>query len=517
MMNVRRQTLSSAEWYQTLFDSCADAILVMEDNRFIDCNEAACRMLGADSKADVLGTEPWEISPELQPDGTLSAVKQAENLAIAMEHGTHRFDWKHRRLDGTTFPVEVVLTVLSRGSHTYLHASWRDTSEREQLELELRHSQKLDTVGKLVGGVAHDFNNQLMPIVGYSELLQSELRDSPQLLEYVEWINKAAHHSAELVNRLMAFSRKDTRETEVSNLTAVVYQLSEMMHQLIGEDVVFSLESSAAPLRVNLSQGDIEQIVLNLISNARDAIDSGGKITLSVLPYDYDSEPEALLTIQDNGCGMDRETVERVFEPFFTTKGLGSGTGLGLASVYSLVKGAGGNIHVDSAPGAGTVVRISLPLAQGKDAKDAAAQEADEASRAGRPRDASKVRLLVVEDDISAGALLRTALEEEGFQVTLAKDGLAGLRAADDETFDLLISDVIMPDMSGPALVRELKARGKFSCALYMSGYADGRLQAQNIDSGETPLLRKPFTPSELIDRIWQTLDDCSPDPDCCR
>ncbi len=500
----------SYEWYRSLFERSADAILIMEDNRFIDCNEAACEALGADNKSAVLEMEPWQISPELQPDGTPSVAAQKQNLAIAMEQGTHRFEWEHRRIDGTTFPVEVMLTVLSRDSHTYLHATWRDISERKRLESELRHAQKMEAIGKLVGGVAHDFNNQLMPILGYSEILRAHLKESPELLEYIGWINNAATHSAELVKRLMAFSRKERQELEVSDLNEVVCQLSEMLHQLIGEDVYFEFEPADSALQVYLSPGDIEQIVLNLVSNARDAIEDGGRIKLSILRYDSGAEPEAMLTVQDNGCGMDRDTLKHVFEPFFTTKGIGSGTGLGLASVYNLVTQAGGSIGIDSAPSSGTVVRICLPLTRGADETAAGEGPASRFTAISSIREAARRRVLVVEDDEAAGTLLHSALEEAGFKVKLTRSGQAALRAADDGEFDLMVSDVIMPDMSGPALAREMLARDIHIPVLFMSGYTDNRLEAHDIDTGAIPLLRKPFTPSQLIDRVWRALEEPS-------
>jgi PAS domain S-box-containing protein len=507
-MARHNESTLSFDWYRSLFERSLDAILIMEDNRFLDCNEAACRMLGADSKAAILELEPWQISPETQPDGTPSITKQKQHIATTIEQGTHQFEWEHVKLDGTRFPVEVVLTLLSRDSHTYLHTSLRDLSEHKRLESELRHAQKMEAIGKLVGGVAHDFNNQLMPILGYSEILRAHLKDSPELLEYISWINKAASHSAELVKRLMAFSRKDSDEQGISDLNDVVCQLTEMLHQLIGEDVVLEIEPADGPLYVRLSPGDIEQIVLNLTSNARDAIQRGGRIKLSIIRYETSSESEAMLTVQDNGCGMDRETLNQVFEPLFTTKGLGSGTGLGLASVYNLVKQAGGSVGVDSALGSGSVFRISLPLVDNIDETDPDNLSPSAMAADSSPRVAADRKLLVVEDDDAAGALLLNALTEAGFQVILKGSGQSALRALDQDQFDLMISDVIMPDMSGPALVREVRAREIQVPVLFMSGYTDNRLTAHDIDTATIPLLRKPFTPSELIERVWQAVED---------
>ncbi len=502
-MTAQRYDTQPGNWHQMLFEHCADPILVMKGNSFVDCNEAAIRALGAESKQQLLELQPWQISPEKQPDGALSSVKHQNNVAIALEQGSHRFDWKHLRLDGTPFPVEAVLTVLDPENPIYLHVSWRDSSQREQLQRELKHTQKIDAIGKMVSGIAHDFNNQLMPVVGYSEILRAQLRDSPRLLGYVDYISHAARHAADLVERLMVFSRKETEEHEVSDLSDVVYKLSEMLHSVIGEDVVFSLESSGEPMPVNLSPGDVEQIVLNLISNARDALGSGGKITLSLMRYEGDGESEALLSVRDNGCGMDSEQVKHVFEPFFTTKETGKGTGLGMASVYSVVQRAKGGIHVESAPGVGTVVLINLPLVNPPETESLPELDVDVFNGA---REAGQTRVLIVEDDESAGVLLRTALEAEGFRVTLAQHGQDALRAADDVAFDIVISDVVMPDMSGPALVNELRARGKRMSVLYMSGYVDSRLQALDIDLAEAQVLRKPFAPSALVSQIWQEL-----------
>ena len=485
-----------SEWYQSLFDRSADAILIMQDDRFVDCNEAAWRMLGAQNKAAVLQLEPWQISPAVQPDGLDSQEKQQQMLASANAAGTIRFEWLHQKLNGECFPVEVALTVLEQGNSTYLHTSWRDISERKRLEADLRHAQKMEAIGKLVGGVAHDFNNQLMPIIGYTEMLQAKLGEQPDLGRYVKRIHQAAVHSADLIRRLMSFGRRDSGNSESCDICQVTLHLSQMIDQLMGEDIRYRVRVWDSPLIVGLSSGDIEQILLNLIGNARDAIDRSGRIDVAISLH----QEQVKLEVNDNGCGMEDAVREQVFEPFFTTKDIGKGTGLGLASVFNLVQQAGGTISVASAVGSGSTFQIRLPLAEARPI-EASGNPSLQAASLGNG-DA----VLVVEDDEAAGVSVQNALSESGFTVTLVGSGSEGLRAMREQTFDIVVADVVLPDMSGPELMTSMLEQSIELPVILMSGYTDNRLAAYDVDVSTLDMLRKPFLPSQLIARINQTL-----------
>ncbi|MEP5765554.1 MAG: ATP-binding protein [Halieaceae bacterium] len=485
--------------YQYLFESSADAILIIEGDKFVDCNEATVAMLRAADREAVLQTHPSELSPEFQPDGQSSFDKANDMMAIAVEKGTLRFEWDHIRMDGEVFPVEVLLTPIPSENGYTLHTVWRDLTERKKLENELRHAQKMDAIGKLAGGIAHDFNNQLAPILGYAEMLKSALNNAPKQLEWVEAIESAGKRSAELVSRLMVFSHQEDRQKSIIDLNAAVGGSLDMLGKLIGEDIQLEFTSCDEPLAVEIDPGDIEQIIMNLASNARDALPQGGVISLSLDRIDQSSGSHARLQVSDQGGGMDAETLAQVFEPFFTTKGLGSGTGLGLSTVYSLVQQARGSISADSAPGQGSRFELLLPLCEpaALDAVEPGHLADDESAPTEMP--AQSARILVVEDDTNVATLIDSVLSTAGYTVSIANCGQSGLSLLQDQHFDLIVSDIVMPGMSGPQMVKEKEALGNSTPVLFMSGYTDDRLDIQGFDSKKILLLRKPFAPSELL------------------
>ena len=507
MKHSDKENVSHEDRYQALFENSADAILIIKGNTFLDCNQACVDMLGCEDKQAVLDTQPWQLSPEFQPDGARSIEKQRRMLDIALERGSHRFEWDHKRANGEIFPVEVVLTVLPDGDVPYMHTTWHDISERKKLENELRHAQKMDAIGKLAGGVAHDFNNQLVPILGYAELLKAKLAGSPDLVEMVESIEKAGERSAELVKRLMVFSHKDAEKPTAVDHNAVLAELLDMLGQLIGEDVRLDFEQTDQPLIMEIGAGDVEQIVMNLATNARDALPEGGRMGLSVDRVEKPDGAYAQIVMEDEGCGMDAATLDLIFEPFFTTKSLGSGTGLGLSSVYSLVKQAKGTINADSAPGKGTRFEVLLPLTQ-QTLPSTGEPSGRTSSRQDRaPATSSGHRILVVEDDEQAANLVCRVLRDAGYDVAWVNDGIKALEALGVSEFELILTDVILPKMSGPMMVQEKEAQGMATPVLFMSGYTDDRLAAHDFDMREISLLRKPFTPSQLLRQVREKLE----------
>ncbi len=488
--------------YRILFENSADAILIIEGDRFVDCNRAAVEMLRCEGKEQVLNRHPAELSPEFQPDGQSSVDKANEMMAIARRKGSYRFEWDHVRSDGEVFPVEVLLTAIPTDRGFDLHTVWRDISGRKDLENELRHTQKMETIGKLVSGIAHDFNNQLVPILGYAEILTEALSDRPDLLELIAAIEQAGNRAADLVQRLMAFSHKDIRRRSIVDLNDTVAELLDRMGQLIGEDIQLNFAGSTRPLPVEMDSGDIEQIVLNLVTNARDALPRGGMITLLLGRKQDDGEEYASLRVIDEGTGMDPHTLEQIFEPFFTTKGLGSATGLGLSTVYSLVTKAKGRVSAMSTPGEGSQFEVVLPIASGPVEMEQAHEAVDE-SRALVPVQAEKVKsLLVVEDDEQVARLMLGALSGAGYRVTEARDGAEALERLQSERFDLVLTDVVMPVMSGPMMVKKIESLGMDIPVLFVSGYTDDRLAVHGFDPGEITLLRKPFSPSTLLEHV---------------
>ncbi len=497
--------------YRVLFENSADAKLIISGDKFVDCNTAAVKMLRCKDKDAVLQTHPSELSPEFQPDGRRSFEKANELMSIALQQGSHRFEWEHVRLDGEVFPVEVLLTAIPssdpRSDKPDLHTVWRDISESKRMEDELRHAQKMEAIGKLSGGIAHDFNNHLVPILGYAELLADSLADNPELLKLVDAIEVSSTRAAELVKRLMVFSYKDSRHTQVVDLGESISKLLGMIDQLIGEDVEFEFSCDEQELPVKMDQGDIEQIVLNLATNARDALPRGGKVSLELSMIQNGDGDYARLEVVDNGVGMDAVTLSQIFEPFFTTKGIGSGTGLGLSTVYSLVTQAKGKIRAESGVGEGTRFELLFPISE---LSSTETSTGDDARVDDQKNLLNGSRILIVEDDDEVAGLLQKVLSRAGYDITEAPDGVAALKLFMDSDFDLVLTDVIMPELSGPQMVKKMskvmRSKGIKVPVLFMSGYTDDRLAPHGFDASETPLLRKPFTPSTVLEAVRQLL-----------
>jgi signal transduction histidine kinase/ActR/RegA family two-component response regulator len=388
----------------------------------------------------------------------------------------------------------------------------RQTQEALQLsEEQLRHSQKMEAVGRLAGGIAHDFNNLLTAIIGYANLLQQRLHRDPASAQYAELIGKAGDQAAALTRQLLAFSRKQLLQPRVVDLNALVLEMEKLLQRVIGEHIRLSVDLAAEPGRVRADPTQLEQVIVNLGVNARDAMPRGGELTLRTSNIErittdgVDLPPGryVALSVSDNGCGMDAETKERIFEPFFTTKEAGKGTGLGLATVYGIVRQTGGAISVESTPGAGTIFTIFLP-------HEAGPVEAQQLLQPPVARTEDGETLLIVEDEEIVRELVCAVLTEKGYNVLCAENGGRGLKAAADYrgTIDLLITDVIMPDMNGPELARRLHESRPETRVLFVSGYSDNDI----ADHGELPtdihFLEKPFTPETLSRKVQSVLHD---------
>ncbi len=480
--------------YQELFERSADAILILDGETFVDCNEATVRMLRYGTKEELLQTHPSELSPELQPDGRESFEKASEMIAFAIERGSHRFEWDHRRADGEVFPVEVLLTPIQEGEKTLLHVVWREISDRKRLENELRHAQKLEAIGKLAGGVAHDFNNLLVVILGHAELLDSDLDRFPDLQEQVREIRQAGERAARLTAQLLAFSRRQDLQPAVVDLRGIVNDLGKMIRRLVGEDITMVFERCDDPLPVKVDSGQIEQVVLNLVTNARDAMSEGGPLILKTTRKDQ----YAVLHVVDSGSGMSDAVLARAMEPFFTTKSVGLGTGLGLSSADGIIKQSGGDMHLSTAEGKGTTVEILLPLCvepvENRTAQDMAPRELM----------TGQGTVLVVEDDPGVAGLVGAALIRAGYNVLEAGNGKAALRRMEryEGELRMVLTDVVMPIMGGPELVRRLREKWPQLPALFMSGYTDAMLTSHGLTLEKIDLLQKPFSSTTLVAEV---------------
>ncbi|MCB1150172.1 response regulator, partial [bacterium] len=497
--------------YREFFMRAPDAFLIIENETFVDCNPAAVAMLRCDSREQLLRTHPSELSPPFQSDGRESREKAGEMMRLALKRGSHRFEWDHRRADGSVFPVEVSLTAVPREDGvTVLHTTWRDLSSRRQLELELRQAQKMEAVGRLTGGIAHDFNNLLASILGNCELMDMDLAAEHPARESLAEIKSAGDRAADLVSQLLAFSRKQILRTTVFDLSDVLRRSVAMLRHLLGEDMEAQVTAWSRPLHVRADASQLQQVLLNLVANARDASEPDGLIRIeTALTVLKGSEippgsaltpgPHAMLRVADDGAGIDPALLCKVFEPFYTTKQ--HGTGLGLATSHGIVRQCGGDLHLDSRPGLGTTATVYLPLTD---------ELIDQPSPARAPaRCGCGETILLVEDEPSVALLAERVLQQAGYTVVTAGNGQRALEQvlALELEFDLLLTDVIMPAMGGPELAERLRAIRPDLKVLFCSGYTDDALTQRGVLQGGVDLLRKPYGVEELKRRVREALD----------
>jgi signal transduction histidine kinase/ActR/RegA family two-component response regulator len=391
-----------------------------------------------------------------------------------------------------------------------------DVTKRKSLEEQLRQAQKMEAVGQLAGGVAHDFNNVLMVIGGHSEILRGRLDSNNPLRKNAEEIDRAAKRAAQLTQQLLAFSRKQIVQPQVLALNEVIVGMESMLRRLIGEHIELVFVPSRTGGRVRADRGQIEQVILNLALNARDAMPDGGRLNIETEETTLDKEfaeqhPGArpglyvMLAVSDTGVGMDKETQEHAFEPFFTTKEAGKGTGLGMAMVYGIVKQSGGYIQLHSKLGRGSRVRVFLPSTEDEVTMRETSSEIPTSS----PRSET---LLVVEDEEPLRQLTKEYLESSGFRVLEAPSGDQALQVAEEHKgpIQLLITDVVMPGMSGRELAERLVEQRPAIRVLYMSGYTDDAVIRHGILAGRDAFLQKPFSLQTLANKVRETLDRSS-------
>ncbi len=388
-----------------------------------------------------------------------------------------------------------------------------DITEHKRLEEQLRQSQKMEAVGRLAGGVAHDFNNILGVITGYADLLKRKTPEGHPDRRRIDEILRAAQRAAGLTRQLLAFSRKQVLEPKVLEPSVVVVDMRGMLERLIGEDVDFAMKARAKG-RVKVDPGQLEQVLMNLVVNARDAMPMGGSLTIETADVDLEQEyvqrrevavqpgRYVMIAVADTGAGMDEATQARVFEPFFTTKAEGKGTGLGLATVYGIVKQSGGYIWMQSEVGEGTVFRVYLPRVE-----EAVARELE---RPAAPRRSATETVLVVEDEPAARELVGEVLRAEGYRVLLAANGQEAVEMAAraSEPIHLLLTDVVLPKLSGRAAAQQICAVHRGAKVIYMSGYTDDQVSPHGVLEPGIILLQKPFSPEDLTRRVGEILDD---------
>ena len=499
-------------WFQLTVESSPDAVFwINDEGRFPYVNDQACRSLGY-SREELMRVNIWDI------DADFTQEQWWPHWEKVKKGGGARLERLHRRKDGSVFPVEISSKNVVFDDQRYHVAFVRDISdrlranrERETLEAKLVQSQKMESIGRLAGGIAHDFNNMLGVIMGYSEIIKSKLASNDPLIHDLEKIQNAAVRSKDITQQLLAFSRKQVFKLKVFNVNELISSFEDNFSRLIGEDITFKFIPCQDIANIEFDPTQIEQILMNLMVNARDAMPNGGIFTFETanvtLDEAYCREHMGFIpgrfvqiSVSDNGIGMDAETLSHIFEPFFTTKEIGKGTGLGLATVYGIVKQGGGFINVYSEPGRGTTFKIYIPVSTGEIAPLKRAESQG-------PVIGSETVFLVEDDD-----LVRKVTEESLIQLGYTVLSVAGPEDAlavfgeKQSAVDLLVTDVVMPEMNGKDLYERLKLIKPDLKVLYMSGYTANVIVHHGVLDEGVQFISKPFKISDLSNKVRDAL-----------
>ena len=494
---------ASEDYHRTILENIGDAVFVADGaGRFLDVNPRACDLTGY-SREELLRLSVADTYPPPQRN------EARDRIAEVTAGVTTVRERPLLRKDGTVFTVEINARLLPDGR---ILGTVRDVTERRQLELQLRQAQKMEAIGRLAGGVAHDFNNVLTAVFGYVDLLREELPQDSDAQKDLSEVRKAAERAASLTRQLLAFSRQQVLEPVVLELNELVTDFEKMLRRVIGEDVELRLALGAEVGNVRADPGQLHQVIMNLVVIARDAMPTGGKLTLETANAELTSVyaelhkpvvpgPYVMLAVSDTGTGMTPEIQARIFEPFFTTKEKGKGTGLGLSTVYGIVKQSEGYVWVYSEPSKGTTFKVYLPRV------DAAADELSKPKATGTL--AGTETILLAEDDAILRPLAKQLLEKLGYRVLEGGDAAEALAAAQRHTgpIHLLIADVILPGPSGRELARRLAVARPDTKVVYVSGYTDDAIVHHGMLEPGLNFLQKPFTPATLARKVRDVLD----------
>jgi PAS domain S-box-containing protein len=504
-----RRIKDSEMRYRRLFESAKDGILILEAETglIFDVNPFLCELLGFSSE-DFIGKHLWEIGAFED----IAASKDAFRTLQEKEYICYN-DFPLSTKDGRKVEVEFVSNVYVVDKTRVIQCNIRDITENRKLEAQLRQSQKMEAVGQLAGGIAHDFNNILSAILGFSSRVQMDMAENNPSQADMEQIIAAVDRAAELTKSLLAFSRKQVMQPAPVNLNEIILKVGKFLGRIIGEDIALETTFNKETLTVNVDIGQIEQVLMNLATNARDAMPNGGTFSIITESVEIDQQfldahnygvtgRYARIRVTDTGKGMDAATSARIFEPFFSTKDVGKGTGLGLPIVYGIIKQHNGFINVYSEPGIGTTFRIYLPLLLEKSLKERA-----QAPSPPIPRGTETI--LLAEDDTMIRTLTKGFLTDFGYTVITATDGEDAVIKfkKNKERIQLLLFDLIMPKKSGKAAYDEIKKLGSDVRAIFVSGYLLDVIYKKGLQDESCYLVMKPVSPQNLLRKIREVLD----------
>ncbi len=517
---ARLALAASEARYRMLFDLHPQPMWVyeVETLRFLEVNAAAIADYGY-SREEFLAMTIADIRPAEDIPSLL------ENVRAQRPGRSRSGPWRHRRRDGSIIDVEIASDDIDYAGRPARLVAVTDVTERRRLEEQLRQAQKMEAIGRLAGGIAHDFNNLLTAIDGYAELAASALPDDhPARADLLE-IRRAGERAARLTSQLLAFGRRQVLSPTVVEPDRLIGHLGAFLRRIIGEDITLDLALGAPRVAVLVDGSQLEQVLMNLVVNARDAMPDGGRLTIATAvveaaPVTAPSPDAAApppgelargrwleITVADTGIGMDESILARIFEPFFTTKPAGEGTGLGLSTVYGIVSQSGGQISVRSRPGAGSTFRVHFPVVDGERVRNGPPVAVEPAAvGAAAPRGGSET-ILLVEDEPGIRALMAQSLRRLGYEVLEAADATAARRLVAGRRIDLLLSDVVMPGTDGPTLAEALLAEQPDLRILFVSGYAPGLVPGRPAVERRYAFLSKPFDAATLAARVREVLD----------